>query len=664
MAVLRPLKALAMMGDAAFVAVFVGFCTELGIQDADVCQGAVGSQAPIMAHVLRSVEINSPSLQTFCSTVFGLCPLQEVKPRTVQLSALPVNESSGADMVKRSGGAKKRWESKGREPFQVLHLSDTHVDWKYSVGAEAQCSKIICCRRYPELEGTWPYKNASTFGEPQCDTPPALLQSLLDAMDRTAPSRSFNIFTGDSVDDAVWDLKISEVSQDLIRWHEGLATGVVKNVSSKASSDSKPPTYLTFGNHDVVPVNAFPRDLSLSTNGEASPAWVYDLTAKDWEKWIGAEAAEQVRTKSGCYSRVHPGTDLRIISLNTNYWYKQNFWTYDTNVMSWDPNGIIAWFAEELDAAEKAGQRAWIVGHIPPGKADILRDQSNYLDQVFQRYHETIAAHFYGHSHGDEFEIAYSDYNARSAETANGIAFVGGAVTPTSGNNPVFRVYEVDPDTYEIMDFTVYITNLTSPSFAVEPEWFSYYSARDAYGGLLDPPHPAEAPLDASFWHRVTEEFEKNQTAFLEYDARTYRGTRGKCTDEACTASKICMARAMRSQDNCQVVEPHFSFRKRDLTSLDAPAMSSSFSTHLSAAHDPHQHDHFFCEGFGLASLLRSISSGEFDRQVEEREAARGRLKKRSGEGQGAALRYFQEEAHRAVRREKAQRRWWRRWRK
>lgn len=23
---------------------------------------------------------------------------------------------------------------------------------------------------------------------------------------------------------------------------------------------------------------------------------------------------------SGCYSRVHPGTNLKIISLNTNYW--------------------------------------------------------------------------------------------------------------------------------------------------------------------------------------------------------------------------------------------------------------------------------------------------------------------------------------------------------
>lgn len=44
-------------------------------------------------------------------------------------------------------------------------------------------------------------------------------------------------------------------------------------------------------------------------------------------------------------------------------------------------------------------------------------------------------AAYYG-SHVDEFEIAYPDYDDRRAETANGIAFISGALTPTS---EVFR---------------------------------------------------------------------------------------------------------------------------------------------------------------------------------------------------------------------------------
>ena len=40
-----------------------------------------------------------------------------------------------------------------------------------------------------------------------------------------------------------------------------------------------------------------------------------------------------------------------------------------------DPNGILEFLVNELAAAEKAGQRAWIFGHIPPGASDVMRDQ-------------------------------------------------------------------------------------------------------------------------------------------------------------------------------------------------------------------------------------------------------------------------------------------------
>lgn len=82
-----------------------------------------------------------------------------------------------------------------------------------------------------------------------------------------------------------------------------------------------------------------------------------------------------------------------------------------------DPNGILAFLVQELQATEDAGQRAWILGHIPFGSGDYLHDQvrmkgsylsfdlirfsfqSNYYDQILQRYKNTIAGHFFGHTH-------------------------------------------------------------------------------------------------------------------------------------------------------------------------------------------------------------------------------------------------------------------------
>lgn len=78
---------------------------------------------------------------------------------------------------------------------------------------------------------------------------------------------------------------------------------------------------------DTAPVNSFPRSTSLQGN---SSQWVFDLAATKWEKWIGSEGAKQVREVSGCYSVLHPTVKgageakLRVISINTQYWYKQN----------------------------------------------------------------------------------------------------------------------------------------------------------------------------------------------------------------------------------------------------------------------------------------------------------------------------------------------------
>ncbi|KAM0790378.1 hypothetical protein ACM66B_003260 [Microbotryomycetes sp. NB124-2] len=594
---LAPLKALAHVGDDVFVNFFVGWCTKLGIEDEDVCKGAIGTQAPILAHDLRSISLASHAAKNFCSTVFGLCPLQQVIPYSVQFekprgvaaawtTTTPLNNDShqSRQLVRKH----KKWVSRGRKPFQVLHLSDVHIDREYLPGANTICSKVICCRDYgfgstgPNVE-----KPAGKFGNKHCDTPVDLVRSMLAAVDRLAPHKNFTIFTGDVVESAVWAVNEPNVSTDLHLWN----------------GEMQSPSYPAFGNHDVAPVNAFPRTTSIQAQ---QAQWVYDIAAKDWEKWIGKQAAKSVATRFGCYSIVHPGTELRIISVNTNYWYKQNFWLYDHDEPVWDPNGILTWMKHELHEAEAAGQRAWIIGHMPFGKVDAMRDQSNYAAQIFERYHNTIAAHFYGHSHVDEFEIAYPDYNDRRADTANGIAYIAGALTPASGN-PVFRVYDVDPDTYEVMDFTPYYANKTDPTYQFDPQWKAYYSARRDYGAYLDPPIGERESLNGKFWHRVTEVFERNETAFQLFNTRLSRGGKVEdCSGSICKNNTICMLRAMRSESNCAVIQPGLSFkdRKRDTEAVTEPQRGEGEESFAQSK----QHDFFECEGPGLGSMLRKIA--------------------------------------------------------
>ncbi len=158
-----------------------------------------------------------------------------------------------------------------------------------------------------------------------------------------------------------------------------------------ASSGAFPYVFGTAGNHEFSPVNAVP-PLALKNN---AAQWVYDTLSSAWTQWIGASASGSTVKSTGAYSVQYASTKLRIISLNTNLYYIQNYWLYETT-METDPSGQWAWLVTELAAAEKAGERVWIIGHMPMGLSDAFHDGSNYFDQIVNRYSATIAAMFFG----------------------------------------------------------------------------------------------------------------------------------------------------------------------------------------------------------------------------------------------------------------------------
>jgi len=92
------------------------------------------------------------------------------------------------------------------EVLNVIHLSDTHLDSRYDIGAEANCSAGQCCR--PISVNTALHTNsrnasipASRFGEFICDTPPDLFVSAFANIPKFTDlsTVSFAIFTGDVV---------------------------------------------------------------------------------------------------------------------------------------------------------------------------------------------------------------------------------------------------------------------------------------------------------------------------------------------------------------------------------------------------------------------------------------------------------------------------------
>lgn len=385
---------------------------------------------------------------------------------------------------------------------------------------------------------------------------------------------------------AVWLVTETEVTNDL-----NDAYGRMNSLGQ---------VYSVVGNHDVAPVNSFP---PAAVDTTISSTWVYDTLYSLWTSMIGSTTAAEVAANYGSYSVVDSTTGLRLISINTNLWYKQNFWLYEATMES-DPSGQLAWLVSQLETAETAGERVWLMGHMPIGSSDSFHDQSEYFDQIIQRFDATISAVFSGHTHKDEFEIAYSDYTNQDFTTASMVAYIAPALTPTSGN-PTFRVYSVDPDTFGILDYSVYYANISSPTYQDGPTWELLYSAKEAYGSLL--PYPvtdSSTELTPAFWHNVTALFENDDNVFQDYYNRKNRDYSTTACDSDCKTSEICALRAMQSQYNCIDVTVGINF-KRDEHSHEHVKRTSMVNGTAVQRSD--------CDGSAMAPILSALSSEFLD---------------------------------------------------
>lgn len=132
-----------------------------------------------------------------------------------------------------------------------------------------------------------------------------------------------------------------------------------------------------------------------------------------------------------------------------------------------------------------------------------------------------------------------------SAHAVN-VGWIGPSVTPLTNLNSGYRMYEVDTGDFSIYDAYTYYANVsafqTLNAAETGPVWNFEYSTRDTYPIGW----PADAPLNATYWQRVTEAMATNHT--LVSIQNTLQGKMSvmtpNCTSNACAAAKICYMRS------------------------------------------------------------------------------------------------------------------------
>ena len=537
-AALSAAKSAAQLAPSLVPDAMVKFCVSSGYDSEDNCKGdfAATNFGAIWTQILALADVSGMDGQYICNHLSSdFCS---------QPSTVPLDINDWFPKPKPADCESRVPKPSGKR-VKVLHMSDFHVDPRYKVGSEGNCTTALCCRSDAENEdiakGQISYP-APLYGAYDCDTPYDLGLAALQAVGPLTGTGEDNhlawtIYTGDLVShDPQYELSrlYTEYAEDSIYYmFEKYITG---------------PVFPVLGNHDTNP-EAIDAPHSMPGPLGQQMSWNFNHVSKLWQHhgWITPEAAAQARVHYGAYSmKNHYG--LRMITFNTDFWYHSNYLNF-INTSNPDVSGTFKFVISELQAAEDAGERVWLFGHVLSGwdGTNPLPNPTNLFYQIVDRYSPHVIANvFFGHTHEDEQMIYYANNGTvQSLETALTPGWIGPSVTPLTNVNSGFRMYEVDTATFDVYDaYTFYADVHTFPSLDTGPVFKFEYSTREAYSPAAN--WPDDAPLNATFWHAVTEAMEKDISLVSKFN--TYEGKMSvmtpNCTSPECAEAKICYIRS------------------------------------------------------------------------------------------------------------------------
>ncbi|KAK4159001.1 Metallo-dependent phosphatase-like protein [Cladorrhinum sp. PSN259] len=519
----------ARVAPTALPAAIVHLCRETGYKTHKVCREMFEASTfgTPWTQVLANADVGGLDGQYICSFLSpDFCPRPELAPFKVKF---PKPKPLAPRQPTPSGNKVK-----------VLHLSDLHLDTRYKTGSEANCTSGMCCRY--SVNVSMITQPAPLFGYYKCDSPYYLA---LGALQSIEPLTGVSINNPTALTLYTGDLTAHDPERQISRAYVASTEDSIWQIFKSYIGG---PIYTALGNHDTSPSNLDSPHV-LDQNGPLGQqfSWNYDHVSKLWEHygWINKTTQAQAALHYGAYSVVHP-LGLKIITLNTDFYYRSNIFAF-INVSDPDYSGMFSLLIEELQNAEDLNQRVWIVGHVPSGwdGTNALPGGSEMLYQIIDRYSPHVIANvFFGHTHEDQVSIYYDTNNEPVAT-----GWIGPSLTPLTNMNSAYRLYEVDDSTWEVYNaYTFYSDVSTFPSLNISnsdgPVFKLEYSTRQAYGRAAN--WPDDAPLNATFWQRVTEAMEKNRSLVELFN--TYQGKSSirspNCTSDACAAAKICYIRS------------------------------------------------------------------------------------------------------------------------
>jgi sphingomyelin phosphodiesterase acid-like 3 len=363
-------------------------------------------------------------------------------------------------------------------PGRFIALSDIHFD-PFASGmapaladAEPNAWAAILNRAPPD------------YGRYGRDTRWSLLRGALDAMRAAEPEPAFLVLTGDLL--AHRFRALFEASGIRDRGPGPYRAFVRKTVAFIAKEIARrfpgKPVFLALGNDDNDC-----GDYRLEPGGD----FLYD-TLPLVRSLVGApddRGFEREWLGGGGYALPNPALPgVRMVVLDSVFLSRNYFQACGPRREADPGEAALDWLERRLAESERAGEKVWLILHIPPGAdayatllvggcPDRLRPmwRTAYTRRFLAlaaRYASTIAAAYAGHTHMDEFRLL-SQHGS-----ASGFVLGTPGISPIFGQNPGFHVYAYGAAGVLQDRQTWYLANLPQAGDPAPPAWRREYAFR------------------------------------------------------------------------------------------------------------------------------------------------------------------------------------------
>jgi Calcineurin-like phosphoesterase len=210
---------------------------------------------------------------------------------------------------------------------------------------------------------------------------------------------------------------------------------------SPPSSKISIPIIPTFGNNDIYPHNIL--------YGGAKGKRVFEKFLDIWKPFIPKDQYETFLTGGYFAVDVVPN-HLKVISLNTMYFYNSNAAVDSCSKKSSPGHRQLEWLRDKLHQAKKKETKVIIIGHIPPIHKAYYSSCYRQYSTLALQYDRVISGHLYGHLNMDHFLILGDD-DATKHGNQDDEAILAGDIISINRNIP--KYLKALRDSYRSVDY-------------------------------------------------------------------------------------------------------------------------------------------------------------------------------------------------------------------